>query len=179
MYTHDADAPLILTLALDEPTAAFLNELRQTHFPKERNFLAAHLTLFHHLPGRRRTEITAELQALSQQLPPLPLLVSGVQFLGQGVAYRLESAAVEQLHRTLQQQWLPDLTPQDQQRRRPHVTVQNKVAPAVARALHERLAAEFTPFEALGTGLQLWAYRGGPWEWVATFPFGGPPRPGA
>ncbi|GAA3929205.1 hypothetical protein GCM10022406_13370 [Hymenobacter algoricola] len=53
------------------------------------------------------------------------------------------------------------------------MTVQNKVPPAAARALHEQLTAEFTPFEAVGTGLQLWAYRGGPWEALATFGFGG------
>ncbi|GAA3995802.1 2'-5' RNA ligase family protein [Hymenobacter fastidiosus] len=173
MTTPDPNAPLILTLALNAEAAAFFNALRQAHFPPARNYLAAHLTLFHHLPGPRRAEITEQLRARCRELAPLPLQVAGVQFLGQGVAYRLESAAVEELHRELQTRWLADLTPQDQQRRRPHVTVQNKVPTAVARALHEQLTAGFTPFAALGTGLQLWAYRGGPWEALATFAFGG------
>jgi hypothetical protein len=75
------------------------------------------------------------------------------------------------LHRELQTTWQPALTPQDQQKLRPHVTVQNKVDPQAARALYEQLKADFVPFEATGTGLQLWAYRGGPWEAIQTFDF--------
>ncbi|MCB2379015.1 2'-5' RNA ligase family protein [Hymenobacter sp. BT635] len=165
------EAPLILTLALDELTSRFFNELRRDHFPPARNFLAAHLTLFHHLPGTERAAIEQVLAAYVRKQPSLVLQVSGVQFLGQGVAYRVESEALEALHRDLQQQWWPQLTPQDQQRRRPHVTVQNKVQPEVARALHQELATDFTPFAATGTGLQLWAYRNGPWEWLRDFPF--------
>ena len=164
-------APLILTLALDAGTQAFFDAQRQAHFPPERNYLAAHLTLFHHLPGEQQAALAAQLGARCVALPPLPLRVSAVQFLGQGVAYRVESAALEALHRELQAQWWPHLTPQDRQRRRPHVTVQNKVGPAVARILHQELAAGFEPFEATGTGLQLWAYRGGPWEALQTFAF--------
>ncbi|MCC2545391.1 2'-5' RNA ligase family protein [Hymenobacter sp. BT175] len=167
------DAPLILTLALDDVSAAWFNELRRQHFPPERNYLAAHLTLFHHLPPAHRSLIEQELSARCQKLAPLPLEVASVDFTGRGVAYRLASPAVEALHRELQTLWQPHLTPQDQQRRRPHVTVQNKVAPETARAVHQQLAAEFRPFLATGTGLQLWAYRGGPWEWLRTFSFEG------
>ena len=167
----ETNAPLILTLALDEQATAFFNDLRRQHFPPARNYLDAHLTLFHHLPGARLDSLIEQLAARSRVQSPLRLHVAGVQFLGQGVAYSVQSSELEALHRELQAQWLPDLTPQDQQRRRPHVTVQNKVRPEVARALHEQLSAEFTPFEATGTGLQLWAYRGGPWEWIRTFDF--------
>ena len=167
------DTPLILTLGLDEEAAAFFNDLRQQHFPPARNYLDAHLTLFHHLPGSRFEEICAQLAARTQGQRPMNLQVMGVQFLGQGVAYTIQSEAVEQLHRELQALWLEELKPQDRQRRRPHVTVQNKVKPEVARALHQQLTEEFTPFEATGTGLKLWAYRGGPWEWLRTFAFAG------
>ncbi|RYU82827.1 2'-5' RNA ligase family protein [Hymenobacter persicinus] len=172
MSAPDQFPPLILTLALDAQASAFFNAQRQAYFPPERNYLQAHLTLFHHLPGQRQAEIATQLQERCRTLAPMPLQVTGVQFLGQGVAYRLDSAAVDALHRELQALWQADLTPQDQQRRRPHVTVQNKVRPEVARALHAQLTAEFVPFEAVGTGLQLWAYRGGPWEALATFAFG-------
>lgn len=169
----DASAlpPLIVTLALDEAAAGFFNELRRQHFPPERNYLDAHLTLFHHLPGAEQAAISDVLSEFGRRLAPLPLQVAGLQFLGQGVAYRVGSAAVEQLHRDLQQRWWPWLTPQDQQKRRPHVTIQNKVRPEVARSLHEQLGASFEPFAAMGTGLQLWAYRNGPWEALQYFPF--------
>ncbi|WP_208644854.1 2'-5' RNA ligase family protein [Mucilaginibacter kameinonensis] len=42
---------LILTLRLDEESQAFFDEMRKRHFPQERNFLKAHLTLFHQLPS--------------------------------------------------------------------------------------------------------------------------------
>jgi 2'-5' RNA ligase len=167
----DLNVPLILTLALDEPATTFFNDLRRQHFPANRNYLDAHLTLFHHLPGAHLDELTQQLAARSRVQPALHLHVAGVQFLGQGVAYSVQSAELEALHRELQALWLPHLTPQDQQRRRSHVTVQNKVRPEVARTLHQELSAAFVPFEAVGTGLQLWAYRGGPWEWLQTFAF--------
>ncbi|OON67107.1 2'-5' RNA ligase family protein [Hymenobacter sp. CRA2] len=166
------EAPLILTLQLDDAAQAFFDALRQAHFPPERNYLAAHLTLFHHLPGAELDDIEAYLTARSRAQAPIPLDVTGLQFLGRGVAYALSSPATEALHRELQAHWLPHLTPQDQQRRRPHVTVQNKVSPEQARALHQQLQAEFVPFAATGTGLRLWAYCGGPWELLRTFPFG-------
>jgi 2'-5' RNA ligase len=168
-----SEAALILTLTLDDTSFTYFNNLRQQHFPPERNYLQAHVTLFHHLPGAQLAAIAEQLAARCSAQPPLSLRVTELQFLGRGVAYRLENAELQQLHREFQTTWLPELTPQDQQRLRPHVTVQNKVAPEVARRLLEQLSADFTPFEATGTGLQLWAYRGGPWEALRQFPFAG------
>ena len=163
--------PLILTLALDAGAQLFFDELRQRHFPPERNFLQAHLTLFHHLPGHQYEPLCAQLAALAEHTQPLPLAVTGVRFLGRGVAYTLENQQLRALHKELQALWQPTLTPQDLQKLQPHITVQNKVEPTVARTLHRELAESFQPFEATGTGLQLWAYRGGPWEALRTFPF--------
>lgn len=168
----DTSAPLILALALDADSQQLFDDLRQEHFPPERNFLRAHLTLFHHLSGADYTSICQELAARATAEAPLPLAVTGVRFLGRGVAYTLENSRLQALHQQLQTLWHPTLTPQDQQRLKPHVTVQNKVEPSVARALHEQLVASFQPFEVTGTGLQLWAYRGGPWEALQTFSFG-------
>jgi hypothetical protein len=56
--------------------------------------------------------------------------------------------------------------------------VQNKVEPAVARALRDRLAAEFVPHRVGARGLGLWRYLGGPWAPVAEFPFAGLPATG-
>jgi hypothetical protein len=49
--------------------------------------------------------------------------------------------------------------------------VQNKVEPAVARALRDRLAAQFVPHRVRACGLGLWRYHGGPWAPVAAHPF--------
>lgn len=168
-------APLILTLALDAASQAFFDELRAQHFPPARNFLKAHLTLFHALPGAAAEPISRYLQALSAGQDPLPLEVTGVQFMGQGVMYKLESPGLRRLHKALQTSWQTEfgfpLSGQDRQPLHPHVTVQNKVSAAQARALHEELSASFQPFGATGTGLRLWAYRGGPWEELGSFEF--------
>ena len=157
-------APLILTLTLDAASQAFFDEQRRLHFPPERNYLAAHLTLFHALPGEHEAAIAAYLAGQAAATPALPLAVAGLKFSGRGVMYSLENPALRPLHRRWQQHWQPWLTPQDQQGLHPHITVQNKVEPAVARALHTELAAAFQPFEVLGMGLALWAYLGGPWQ---------------
>jgi 2'-5' RNA ligase len=171
-------APLIVTLTLDEKSQTFFDEQRRLYFPAKINYLSAHLTLFHALPGAELATIVADLGAVASAQPePLPLQATGVKFMGRGVMYTLDNPALPALHKRLQRQWQAWLTPQDQQGLRPHITVQNKVDPAVARRLHEELAASFQPFEALGTGLALWAYRGGPWELRQQFTFGGSGSP--
>jgi hypothetical protein len=163
------EAPLILTLALNSEAEQFFNQLRQQHFPPERNFLAAHLTLFHHLP--QEPKILADIKAYCVQQQPFKLQVTGVISLGRGVAYKLENVVLQTGHKQLQQQWQPWLTPQDRQTLRPHVTVQNKVTPVQAQDLLQQLRSTFSPFEVVSIGLRLWRYLGGPWELLQTFPF--------
>jgi hypothetical protein len=64
------------------------------------------------------------------------------------------------------------MTPQDSQLWRPHVTIQNKVAPAAARALFDNLSASFVPSDGQAVALALWRYLNGPWSLVARRPFG-------
>ena len=166
-----AAAPLILTLALDDAAQTYFDDLRCLHFPPKINYLAAHLTLFHHLPGAYLAAVSEQLRTHCRTQLPLPLQVTGLRSLGRGVAFTLENDELRALHHRLQAAFSPHLTPQDQQKLQPHVTIQNKVDPA-ARQLLAELQAGFVPFEAVGTGLHLWAYRGGPWESVARLPFG-------
>lgn len=166
------DAPLILTLALDATTQAHLDALREEHFPPSRNYLAAHLTLFHHLPAEKSDTIAADLADLCAMRGPLGLTASGVLFFGRGVAYGFASPELVAVRAELAQRWWPWLTAQDRQKFRAHVTVQNKVAPEQTRALHAALSADFAPFAATGEALRLWRYLGGPWEPVSAYPFG-------
>ena len=172
------DAPLILTLALDAATQAYLDALREQHFPPARNYLAAHLTLVHHLPAEESDQIAADLADLCATLGPLSLTASGVLFFGRGVAYGFASPELIALRAELAHRWWPWLTAQDRQKFRAHVTVQNKVAPEQARALHATLSADFAPFSAAGEGLLLWRYLGGPWEPLAAYPFEAMQEPG-
>jgi 2'-5' RNA ligase len=163
------EAPLILALALNPEAEQFFNQLRQHYFPPERNFLAAHLTLFHHLP--QEPKIIDDIKKYCAQQQSFSLQVTGVLSLGRGVAYKLESAVLQTGHKQLQQQWQSWLIPQDRQKLRPHVTVQNKVTPTQAQDLLQQLRSTFSPFEVMSVGLRLWRYLGGPWDLLQTFPF--------
>ena len=162
-------APLILTLGLAPADQARFDRLRAAHFPPERNYIAAHLTLFHHLPPDNLAAIRATLAARAAALPPFPIAVTGLRPLGRGVAFALASATLSRLRAALAHTWFTVLTAQDRQTFRPHITVQNKVDPKVARHLLAQLAAGFAPFEVEATGLLLWRYRGGPWDAEAAF----------
>ncbi|WP_426492468.1 2'-5' RNA ligase family protein [Hymenobacter sp. 102] len=173
MTPASATDPLILTLTLDAAAHQRFTILRRQYFPPERNYLEAHVTLFHHLPGTEQVTVAHHLRELAATTAPLTLNVSGVQFLGRGVAYKLLSEPLQQLHRQLQTRWEPWLTPQDRQPLRPHITIQNKVDPARARALYTELEAGFSPDSIQGIGFTLWAYRGGPWQQLEQVPFAG------
>jgi 2'-5' RNA ligase len=162
--------PLVLTALLDEKAAGFFTAQRQRYFPPERNFLDAHLTLFHQLPPDDAV-VTGLIEATCFQNRPFTMQVTDVVHTGRGVAYKIESPALVQLHATFRRQWLPLLTPQDRQGLWPHVTVQNKVDPAAAKALQQQLQLSFLPFEAKAEGLVLWEYLNGPWRHYKTFPF--------
>lgn len=163
--------PIILTLALDAAARATLNALRAAHFPPERNYLDAHLTLFHALPGAEIAAITGALAEAAARQPAFPVRIAAPYSLGGGVALLAESPALHALRKHLAEAFAPHLTPQDAQGFRPHVTIQNKVAPATAKALLAQLHGAFTPLEAVAEGLDLWHYEGGPWRHAHRFAF--------
>lgn len=167
-----ADAPLILTAALDEASLAWFDDLRRAHYPAGRNRVPAHLTLFHALPGGREAEIAPILKAACAAAAPMTLEVRGPWSLGTGVAYRIASPALEAFRAGLAERFWPWLTAQDRTAFPPHVTVQNKAEPAEARALLQDLQHSFEAFAMQATGVQVWRYRGGPWEAAATVFFG-------
>jgi 2'-5' RNA ligase len=167
--------PLILTLRLDPESQAYFDVLRKQYFPPERDYLQAHLTLFHQLPDEPATlNYFAELQH-----SPMELQVNGLINLGAGVAYRAESPELTALYRKISQNFAEVLIPQDRQPLRPHITVQNKTTPETARALLKELEEQFKPWTIKAIGLDLWTYLGGPWEHRQTFTFVEPGLPPA
>ena len=171
----DTDPPLILTLVLAPDAQAAFERDRRAHFPSRLNKIPAHVCLFHHLPGGSRDAIAARLGAIAAATPRFPVVVDGPMTLGRGVAWRLRSAALSGLRAALAAEWDGWLTPQDRQGYRPHVTIQNKVAPANAKALHMALSEGFQPYEVAADSLALWRYLGGPWRADGAFPFAADP----
>ncbi len=164
-----SEPALILTLKLDAAAFERLDGLRREHFPPALNHIPAHLTLFHHLPGER---LDAVVDALATGAPPvMPLRATGLRKLGRGVAFEIAGAELKSWRADLARRWNDWLTPQDRQAFRPHITVQNKVEPLLARDLHDRLQASFQPFDLAGEGVVVWRYLGGPWALEAEVAF--------
>jgi hypothetical protein len=161
---------LIVTVALDDSSSAFFNALRKQYFPPAINYLSAHLTVFHHLP-HSEVVIAHDLEQWSKTHAPVLLDVTDVKSIGKGVAYKIECPSLVQLHKQMQLKWKQWLTPQDQQKLWPHITVQNKVSVSEAQETLKILQSAFQPFTATGVGFRLWSYEGGPWRFLQNFPF--------
>jgi hypothetical protein len=164
--------PLILTASIAGKDLEPFDRLRQAHFPPDRNFLRAHLTMFHRLPGEYEARIVEEINRAAESVPVLTAEVSGLRHLGAGVAFVIASPALELIRGALKSTFVSWLGSQDMQTWRPHITIQNKVAKAAADELHRDLNARFEPRDIEIVGLDLWAYLGGPWQHVAFAPFG-------
>lgn len=165
--------PIIMTAAMGAADQAWANDLRWTHFPPERNLVDAHVTLFHHLPGHCEGEIVERTRALAREFACPDARLSEVMRMGNGVAFRIHSPGLLAVRAMMADGLHGLLTAQDQGTPRLHITVQNKVEAAAARALHTELSATFVARPLAITGLALHRYLGGPWEPIGSWPFRG------
>jgi 2'-5' RNA ligase superfamily len=167
-------APVIVAAEFGAADFAWLDRLRRTHFPIERNQLPAHMTLFRHLPPSLLPELDARLKTEIRTMHRPVASIGEPMLLGRGVALRVRCVALEALRERLADAFAGMLTPQDEANWRPHVTIQNKAEPAEARRLHAQLAEDFRhPRPLFLTGLATHFYRGGPWEQIARYRFAG------
>ncbi len=165
-----AEAPLIVTAHLDDASFKIMDGLRRRHFPRHINIVPAHLSLFHQLPGAEVETVLAAVDDVCVRQMSFDLDLPTPVFLGRGVALRFEAKAMSAIHAELARRWNDWLTPQDRQGFRAHVTIQNKVESAKARALYESMRDIEVP-SCRVEGLDVWRYLGGPWEPVASTRF--------
>jgi hypothetical protein len=150
----------------------WLNDLRRTHYPADRNQVPVHLTLFHHLPPSLEAELRQRLSVYTATPPPRAIL-AGIIDLGAGTAFRVDSEELADIRQDLAEAFRGMLTPQDMAPWRPHITIQNKVEPRDARRLQERLRSGFRPRPLEITGLGSWRYLNGPWQPIRSHAFRG------
>jgi hypothetical protein len=165
--------PIIITAEMGKADQAWANGLRRAHFPPDRNFLDAHITLFHHLPPSHLAEIKSRLAALAAECRPPVAYLSEVMLLGRGVAYHVDSPELQSIRDELAEEFRGLLIPQDQARPRLHITIQNKVEPALAKSLHAELLMTFKPRDLNISGLAAHYYMGGRWEPIGRWAFRG------
>lgn len=161
---------LIVAAELGKADFAWLDSLRRRHYPRERNRVPAHLTLFRSLPPSSEPEVRRSL-ARAAAVPAPAAVVSGAMDLGGGVALRVGSDGLEQIREELAQQFHGLLSAQDQGRWTPHVTIQNKVASRTAQALLREVRTGLEPRPLRISGLSLIGYLAGVWEPLASYRF--------
>jgi hypothetical protein len=161
---------LIVTAEIGPGDFSWLEGLRRAHYPADRNQVPVHLTIFHALPPSAEPELRARLARSSKRRAPTAT-IAGLMDLGGGVAFRVDSPDLDQLREELAEDLHGLLGAQNGGGWRAHVTIQNKVAPKVARALKLSLEQGFVPRPLTIAGLGLHRYLGGPWERIAIYPF--------
>jgi hypothetical protein len=161
---------LIVTAEIAPRDFSWIEGLRRAHYPFDRNRVPAHLTIFHALPPSGEAELRHRLAKMVQRRPP-EAHIAGILDLGGGVAFRVVSPDLDRIREELAADLYGLLGPQDKGGWRPHVTIQNKVAPKVARALKEQLERSFAPRPLAISGLAIQRYLDGPWETAALYPF--------
>lgn len=167
--------PLIVTARIHEPDLQTFDDLRKKHFPAPRNFLRAHITMFHRLPGEYSERVEECLRDVAAgHAGSITATVDGLRHLGAGVAFTLSSPCLQAIHSNLKSLFRPWLGGQDMQKWQPHITIQNKVEKSAADTLYKDLTASFQPCSIEVTGLDLWRYMDGPWKHCMTAPFAQP-----
>ena len=165
-------APLLVTAELPPDVFAWADGLRQKHYPPERNRLGAHVTLFHALPPSAEPAVRTLLAEMARRRPPAAM-IAGLMDLGRGTAFAVESAEMVAIHAELAGRLHGMIQQRDDRPLRLHVTVQNKVAPAEARALQADLAATLQPRRFRFRGLALSHWRDELWRMAQLYPFRG------
>lgn len=164
----DADSkyasPLVITLKMDQISYQRLNSWRERYFPPIRNYLTAHLTLYHHLPSEHVNWIKSEIAALCSQRSPFPMNFKGLECSGSFVGILVDAPEILKIKEHLNQVFANFLKAQDRQKIRPHVTLVNKVSPEEARKSQEEIALEFSPWSGRAEGIEIHFYQHGPWS---------------
>ena len=167
----------IVTAWIHEDDLAYFHRARRKFFPGHRNYLSAHLTLFHYVrPGVRDRFIEVARRTITDQglTAARELAVKPPFSMGRGVAYGVEAAPLIALRQPLRDHFAPTLKQQDLNPwRKPHITVQNKVTKPEAERLARHLLRIWRPCSVRWVGLEFWRYDYGPWTLQERVEFGG------
>ena len=162
----------ILSLKLDDVSFERLQAWRTRHFPPALNHLPAHLTVRHTVSHKQICRLREQRPGFASLAQPR-LTFAAPRYLGRGIAIDVESPGLRSLRSRMIEVMAGDLTQQDHQPFRAHVTVQNKVDTAEAKALFESLRSDFEAWNGWGESVLIWEYLGGPWRLESEHRFSG------
>ncbi|MFU7528078.1 2'-5' RNA ligase family protein [Qipengyuania sp. ASV99] len=169
-------SPFILTAALPPDIQSWAGALRAAHYPPDRNHLHAHVTMFHSFAPSLLEELQDYFPVLTREFAPPAAAITGLMDLGTGTAIAIQSAPLLALRGLIAEHFRGSLTAQDLYEPRPHITIQNKVTKREARALQAELRPAIAAREFNFLALELFLYKGGPWELVKRSAFRGKDR---
>jgi hypothetical protein len=161
---------LIITLKIDDASQTFFNEKRKQYYPTYANFVDAHITLFHKLPSDKQI-VYDTLQTLSDTTI-FEMQVVGIKNIENFVAYDITSTTLLNIHAKMQTAFLNMLNEKDKEVLLPHITVQNKATVYKAFKTHEKLLANFKPFNITAIGFTTWFYANKTWIKKEDYLFG-------
>lgn len=170
---HPSSAPFIVTAELPGDVFGWADTLRRAHFPPERNWLKAHVTLFHAFAPSLREELRRVLARIASNHPRPRAAIDGLMNLGRGTALAVTSPAMLAIREEIADHFHGALTAQDHHAPRLHITIQNKVTTPEAKALQAALAPTLVRREFAFVGLGLHVYRNPQWEAAGLWPFRG------
>ena len=166
-------APFIVTAELPGEIFAWADVLRRAYYPPERNKLAAHVTLFHAFAPSLQEELHRTLGRIASEYARPEASIDGLMHLGTGTALAIHSPGMLAIREHIAEHFHGALTAQDSHAPRLHITIQNKVTSAVAKALQRELAATLEPRDFAFIGLGLHLYRETHWDSLSKWPFRG------
>jgi hypothetical protein len=166
-------APFIVTAELPADIFSWANGLRAEHFPPERNFLKAHVTLFHSFAPSLREELPRFLARIAGEHAAPLAEITGLMDLGGGTALAIRSPGMLAVRERIAENFWQMLTRQDQGGKKLHITIQNKVDRKAAQALQAELAPRLKARAFAFTGLGLHRYCNPHWEAVGIWSFRG------
>ena len=159
---------MIVTAILDKNIQNELNYLRSKYFPTERNYLDAHITLFHACPDRFLRDIK-EIYSVEKAFD---FRLINPFFLGFGFAVEVDSIELRDIYLNLRNKFYDSLTAQDQRDKKLHVTIQNKVSGRDAKADFSKFKSTWCEINGSILGLSFYEYLDGPWRKIEDFYFG-------
>ena len=166
----------VLTLKTTDSIALPMNDMRKRYFPKHLNKTPAHLTLFHALPHSQLSAMEADLGIVATCTKPFYISTGRPFRMRRGVGVCLGDGTKTFLavREDLRTQWLGWLSEQDSGAWQPHWTVMNKVdeEKKVSQAFNTIRRDLFENIQGgWATGLDLWRYDRGDWEWTKEYSF--------
>jgi hypothetical protein len=129
--------------------------------------------MFHSFAPSLLEELKDFLPQVAREFAPPEAYITGVMDLGKGTAIALQSEPLLTLRSLVAEHFHGSLTAQDLYEPRPHITIQNKVTKAEARALQASLAPKIEQRCFVFPAIELHLYKNGPWEQIKSCAFRG------